>query len=324
MHWWAQLIARSAGARGAFKERAHESPLRLSEIRWFSSYEMFVQLFHHLSAVEEVVRAGHEGEEHPSGALKAHMRSVFDDADAQRLLKLELAAVVENGEKFVKTCYVLEGDGFLAPLVHDRITSVQEHYNHITSNLPRAVRSPLLWTTIEAEIANPAQRVEVFDSLLEKILPAFLKLQSDMDVNGRLYSTWIVFRGCRLLNFLFVASKEEIVLSAECIFLLRLPVVPEAALAGLRAELGEYRTIALAHDPDSDMWSFWRHYQLRLPVWYKLACNVALIMTSSASVERLFSLYDGRFGDQQQGALEDYRESSIMLHYNELQRAKYN
>ena len=166
--------------------------------------------------------------------------------------------------------------------------------------------------------------MEVFDSLLEKILPAFVKLQTDIDVNGRLYSRWIVLRGCLLLSFLFVASKEEILLSEECIFLLRLPVVPEAVLAGLRAEFGEYRTIALAHDPDSDLWSFWRHYKLRLPVWYKLACNIALIMTSSASVERLFSLYGGRFGDQKQSALEDYKESSIMLHYNELQRAKYN
>ena len=45
---------------------------------------------------------------------------------------------------------------------------------------------------------------------------------------------------------------------------------------------------------------------------------------TSSSVERLFSLHEGRFGDQQQGALEDYKEASIMLHNNELQRAKYN
>lgn len=172
-------------------------------------------------------------------------------------------------------------------------------------------------------VRDPADHQATFDDLLGKMIPAFLKLQTDLDVNGRLYTTWIIFRGCRLLNFGFIASQEEIVLSAECIFLLRLPAVPETALPGLRAELEEYRNIALAHDPDADQWSFWRHYQLRLPVWYKLACNVALIMTSSASVERLFSLYEGRFGDQQQGALEDYKEAGIMLRYNELQRAKY-
>lgn len=48
-----------------------------------------------------------------------------------------------------------------------------------------------------------------------------------------------------------------------------------------------------------------------------------MVMNSSASVERLFSLYEGRFSDQQQGALEDYQEASIILHYNALRRSKW-
>lgn len=324
MQWWAQLISRSAAARGEFKEGAGEAALRLSDVRWFSAYELFVQLFHHLSVVEAIVRGAHEDAETPSGALKAHMREVFDDVDALRVLKLELAAVVENAVVFVKTCYLLEGDDFLAPLVYDQVNGLLQRFAHLTSPLPRAARSPMLWVTIEAEVADPLARNETFDTVLAKLLPAFLKFQTDIDINGRLYSTWIIFRGCRLLNFRFVAHKEVVVLSAECVFLRRLPVVPETALNGLRAELDEYHALAVDHDQEEDLWSFWRQYQLRLPVWYALACNIALIMTSSASVERLFSLYEGRFSDQQQGALEDYKEASIMLHYNELQRAKYN
>ena len=42
---------------------------------------------------------------------------------------------------------------------------------------------------------------------------------------------------------------------------------------------------------------------------------VNLIATSSASVERVFSLYEGKFSDKQQSALQDYKEG-VMIHAN--------
>ena len=45
--------------------------------------------------------------------------------------------------------------------------------------------------------------------------------------------------------------------------------------------------------------------------------EVALVMTSSDSVERDFSLLNSRFSDKQRRALNDYKEASLIIRYNE-------
>ena len=73
--------------------------------------------------------------------------------------------------------------------------------------------------------------------------------------------------------------------------------------------------------PDADnLWEFWKTNAILCPTWFKAACEVAIVMTSSASVERMFSLYDSLFNDYQQNALEDYKSGAVMLHFNEKQR----
>ena len=47
-----------------------------------------------------------------------------------------------------------------------------------------------------------------------------------------------------------------------------------------------------------------------LPHWSRM---ILLIQTSSAASERVFSLLNNTFNEQQQGCLEDYVETSIML-----------
>ena len=53
------------------------------------------------------------------------------------------------------------------------------------------------------------------------------------------------------------------------------------------------------------------HYQPRV------ATEVALVMCSSASVERVFSLLNNLFDDFQHRCLNDYKEASIKIRYNE-------
>jgi hypothetical protein len=60
---------------------------------------------------------------------------------------------------------------------------------------------------------------------------------------------------------------------------------------------------------------------LKIPTWYRVACEFAIIRPSSATVERIFSLYESAFSNLQQNALQDYRETAIMLQFNEYQRS---
>ena len=90
----------------------------------------------------------------------------------------------------------------------------------------------------------------------------------------------------------------------------------------LVAELDKYKEIADGCDRGMDTWVFWRTYYLVLPTWYKVAAEVALIMVSSAAVERVFSLLTCMFDKQQQRALNDYKEASVRIRYNDNFRNK--
>ena len=59
---------------------------------------------------------------------------------------------------------------------------------------------------------------------------------------------------------------------------------------------------------------------VRLPHWASLVMKLLLIQPSSASAERVFSLLNNAFNDQQDNALEDYLEASVMIRYNKAKR----
>ena len=127
------------------------------------------------------------------------------------------------------------------------------------------------------------------------------------------------FRGACLFD------HEWVVLEGEIIFLTRLPTVPMERVRELKAELELYQDLARAQGPadDHDLWLFWRRNRLHLSTWFGVARRVALMLTSSARCERVFSLYQGMFTDQQEGALCDYKEAAVMMRYNKVQREKY-
>lgn len=60
--------------------------------------------------------------------------------------------------------------------------------------------------------------------------------------------------------------------------------------------------------------------QLKLKRFWLAACEVAIIPPSSACVERLFSYFREDFDDTQEKALEDYKEASTMMRFNESMR----
>jgi hypothetical protein len=53
-----------------------------------------------------------------------------------------------------------------------------------------------------------------------------------------------------------------------------------------------------------------------LPFWSATARNVLLVQPSSAASERVFSLLNASFHEQQDAALQDYLETSLVLQYN--------
>ena len=56
-----------------------------------------------------------------------------------------------------------------------------------------------------------------------------------------------------------------------------------------------------------------------IDTWFVLS-RYSVIQPSSASAERVFSLLTNAFGSQQESALQDYLEASVMPRYNNAKR----
>lgn len=75
-------------------------------------------------------------------------------------------------------------------------------------------------------------------------------------------------------------------------------------------------------DVKSMGWDFFLAQTIRLPTWALCARDVALLIPSSGTIERAFSLLTQGFDDQQNAALEDYKCTAVKLKYNSIWREK--
>jgi hypothetical protein len=66
------------------------------------------------------------------------------------------------------------------------------------------------------------------------------------------------------------------------------------------------------------VWDWWKEQSNAggMGAWCSAVQSIAVIQTSSAAAERVFSVLNNLFGDDQKSALEDYVEGALMLAYN--------
>ena len=92
----------------------------------------------------------------------------------------------------------------------------------------------------------------------------------------------------------------------------------DAIINGLKAELPVY--LAAAEDVnvlnEEQKVEWWHRQEERLPRWATAVKQVLLIQPSSAAAERVFSILKASFNEQQDCALVDYIQASVMAQYN--------
>lgn len=91
-----------------------------SSTRWWSKWEVQLQLLEYFGDVEGFLRTNSD----LGLATRAKLLQFFDDLQKKVLLQIELAAVIDSGERFVKACYNLEGDGILSLSTYELINTV--------------------------------------------------------------------------------------------------------------------------------------------------------------------------------------------------------
>lgn len=107
---WISLFSHSPRTRFKWKEITGKSMASFSDTRWWSRWEVCNQVLWQFGDVLPFVQCNTNS----SPATTAKLMQLLGDRQQYTYLQLELAAVVDCGERFVKATYDLEGDG---PLV---------------------------------------------------------------------------------------------------------------------------------------------------------------------------------------------------------------
>ena len=107
--------------------------------------------------------------------------------------------------------------------------------------------------------------------------------------------------------------------NAEAIEELRcLPFLDDAIITGLQGELAAYLAACDCCREMSDLEKveWWQQNGGPLPHWASAVRRVLVLQVSSAAAKRVFSLLKATFSEQQQHALTDYLQASLMLRFN--------
>ena len=99
--------------------------------------------------------------------------------------------------------------------------------------------------------------------------------------------------------------------------------ITDAEVVQLVEELPNYLDLAIADgaiETEEGKVQWWATHAAALPNWSAAVKKILLVQPSSASAERVFSLLQNAFSKQQEAALEETVETSVMLRYNDNKR----
>jgi len=207
---------------------------------------------------------------------------------------------------FVKATYVLEGDGPLALVAYERLTTLfaviaSEHYLNVNA--------------VAKNLSSDDSRCEHQLVAYAKscIVPAFTYFKSKFENN--LHPAVLAFKAALYFS---PPKVNEIKPTAADIDSLRAISFLDSTstIDGLKVELPLYLEAAEDVSAQTDVLQWWKSHQLELPKWAEACSLVLLIQPSSAAAEHVFSILSNTFSSQQEPSLEDYIELSVMLQYN--------
>ena len=272
---WVSLFAHSPRARLWWKNRTGKAMSSYSPTRWWSKWEVMSQVMAFFGDVTPFL----QGNPEMSPATNQKLLEILLTPTTKAFLQVELAAVVDAGESFVKATYILEGDGPLALTCFEVLSTLNAgirvgHYPNV-----QAIAQELSGGT-------PAVLQQWVDYAKACVRPG---LQYFVDkFTQELGGTVAAFKAaCLFLPAKVVELNPD---AAAVDSLQAFPFFDASVIAALKSELPSYLA--------------------------KAADSVILVQPSSAAAERIFSLLKASFGPQQEATLNDYIQTSLMLQYN--------
>ena len=304
---WVRLFRHSHKARLLWKDLTGQRPRSYSETRWWSKWEVFQQLLVQFGDVERFLEEAKAANVGPQ--LLPQLQAILSDPQRQISLKLELAITIDVGEHFVKATYFLEGDGPLVFSCYEKLSAVAHacqapHFPNV-----RAVAAAIAEEDPGQNAAALEQRAK---ESVEPAIQWFLR-----KFNVILYDTVSAFKAARLMCPVSVQWLRPTQATVESLRIF--PFLDnDVIINGLNTELPVY--LAAAQDvvisKEEKKVEWWHRHEEQLPHWASAVKQVLLVQPSSAAAERVFSILSASFTDQQENALVDYLQASVMFQYN--------
>ena len=300
---WISLFAYSARVKLAWKARTGKAMRSHSETRLWSKWEIWHQVSLYFGDVVPFL----EDNQDVSANTTQQLLAILQDPVQLSTLRLQLAATVDAGKYFVSATYALEGDGPLIFECHSHLQAVATAVDQKDFCSLKAVAREIAATD---DNQTAQQLVQQTLAGLQPAILCFLR-----KFNQGLQNQVTAFRRARFFDPVEVQSlalTQEKVRSLECF-----PFFNGGELELLVAELLHYlAAVADVTLNNADDKLRWWSRQNTLPHWKNAVKKLVLVQPSSAAAERAFSIMASCFTDEQQSALEETVEASVMLRYN--------
>ena len=296
---WLLLFSHSTKAKFLWKQQTGKTMPTYSHTRWWSKWEVMNQLLMYFGDVKPFLLQHTDIGPQTRPKLLAY----FDDSDKIKHVKLELAAVVDYGEPFVKATCNLEGDGLLALSCYETVQSIVSFIEVDNApNLKAIVRG--------ASSSIAVQQLKTYaKQCIQPGLDYFSKqLQNSLKIPLAAFKAARLFNPCKAREIKPNASSVDQLTS--------FPFITTDNIANMKSELPQYLASCEDLDESYDVLQWWKSHESVLPQWAITAKCILAIQPSSAAVERVFSLVNSGFDYQQEQSLQDYIEASVMLRFN--------
>lgn len=288
MHSWISLFSHSTKAKVAWKTQTGKAMASYSTTRWWSKWEVMHQVMLYFGDIEPFLSSSEEF----APTVRSKLLAFMSDPSKKALLQVELAAVIDWGEHFVKACYSLEGDGVLVLSCYEKINVILSaiEVNH-TPTLSAVISQVCSAAEDKAKANAHSQLMQYANSCVQEAINYFEKHLATTFKN-----TMSIFKVARYFSPHMISHLKPN--ASDIDQLGAIPFIKTQEIAKLKEELPLY--MARAKDIDKDICPlvWWKDNHDHLPTWSREAKKVFLIQPSSAAVERVFSLLNSSFSER--------------------------
>jgi len=265
------------------------------------------------------------------------LKAVMADSVQRATLLLDLHIVTSVCRPWVKACYTLEGNGACSIITWDVVQEVAGFYTLHQPNLTYPGLPQALDDYCDAVQASSfpgmsrAYALDMIKARIRRVIEPAVEYFQDMftSVAGELSDQMSVYKTLRYVNpysmhlnsTTLPFSTQEFISGVSALNWFQRHEIDDMAV-----EMPRYLALATSvfggefyvsrDDEMKAVQRFWAENRIRYPALRMLVKYALTIAPSSAAAERVFSLLKSTFGLNQNLALEDYMELSIMLNYN--------